>query len=87
MSDLDLIAQIDKKIQQLPSNALPEVENYVCFLLEKYQRITSRTVRKSAEEITEADIDAVCGIYRAERSVTLEQMEAAIVQGAWRGCD
>lgn len=39
MSDLDLIAQIDKKIQQLPSQVLPELDNYVSFLLQKYSDI------------------------------------------------
>jgi hypothetical protein len=87
MSDLDIIAQIDEKIQQLPSGILPEVNDYISFLLQKYQRIPVRKIRKSAEEITEADIDAVCGIYRAERSVSLEQMEEAIVQGALHGRD
>ncbi|OUD12089.1 hypothetical protein [Thioflexithrix psekupsensis] len=36
MSDLDLIAQIDKKIQQLPSEAAIQVNEYVDSLLQTY---------------------------------------------------
>jgi|JFJP01.1.fsa_nt_gi hypothetical protein len=83
MSDLEIIAQIDEKIHQLPAEVLAEVDDYVSFLLQKYH---VKKIRKSVAEITDADIDAVCGVYRAERSVSLEQMEAAIMQGALDGC-
>ena len=84
MSDLDIIAQIDEKIHQLPVEFLSEVDNYVSFLLHKYRDVPFKKTRKSADEITDADIDAVCGVYQAERTVSLEQMECAIIQGGSR---
>jgi len=77
MSDLDIIAQIDEKIHQLPVEFLSEVDDYVSFLLHKYRDVPIQKTRKSADEITDVDINAVCGVYRAEQSVSLEQREKA----------
>lgn len=35
--------------------------------------------------ISEVEIEAVCGLYQADCTVSLEQMEEAIVQGALNG--
>jgi len=37
MTDLELIAQLEGKIQQLPPQMAVEVNDYVDFLLQKYQ--------------------------------------------------
>ena len=37
MTDLDLIAQLEGKIQQLPPQIAIEINDYVDFLLQKYQ--------------------------------------------------
>ena len=86
MSDLDIIVQIGEKVHQLPAEVLTEVDDYVSFLLHKCRDVPIKKTRKSADEITNADINAVCGVYQAERTVSLEQMECAIIQGALDGC-
>ncbi len=49
MSDLDLIAQIDEKIHQLPDEILSEVNDYVSSLLQEYQN-TVPSVKKRSEQ-------------------------------------
>jgi hypothetical protein len=49
MSDLDIIAQIDEKIHQLPVEFLSEVDDYVNFLLQEY-RDTSQIAKKRSEQ-------------------------------------
>jgi|JFJP01.1.fsa_nt_gi hypothetical protein len=49
MSDLDIIAQIDEKIHQLPVEFLSKVDDYVNSLLQEY-RDTSQVVKKRSEQ-------------------------------------
>jgi len=49
MNDLDLMAQIDEKIHQLPIELLPEVDDYINFLLQEY-RSASKTAKKRSEQ-------------------------------------
>ena len=49
MSDLDIIAQIDEKIHQLPVELLPEIDDYVNSLLQEYQN-TVPSVKKRSEQ-------------------------------------
>ncbi|MEZ5671033.1 MAG: hypothetical protein R3E08_01075 [Thiotrichaceae bacterium] len=57
MNDLNLIAQIDEKIQQLPVEILPQVNDYINFLLQKYQHPTIM-IRKSVVEFRDVDREA-----------------------------
>ncbi len=50
MSDLDLIAQIDEKIHQLPVEILPQVNDYIHFLLQKYRHSPTDTDREAAKQ-------------------------------------
>jgi len=42
-------------------------------------------VSRSQPAISDAEIEAVCGLYQADCAVSLEQMEEAIMQGAING--
>lgn len=42
-------------------------------------------VSRNQPAISDAEIEAVCGLYQADYAVSLEQMEEAIMQGAMNG--
>jgi|GEM_PF-2992545 hypothetical protein len=46
MTDLDIIAQLERKIQQLPPQLVTETDDYVDFLLQKY-RLAEDAPKKS----------------------------------------
>jgi hypothetical protein len=85
---------IQNKINQLPLNLLAELEDYVDFLLQKHQKVQLKNrlqsspkslTLKSKQQISQTDIEAVCGLYQANHSVSLEEMENAIAEGAIHG--
>lgn len=65
MSDLDLIAQIDKKIQQLPLEAAIQVNQYVDSLLQTYRK-QSETQLDSLDEWTKSLVGLIPENTQAE---------------------
>jgi hypothetical protein len=51
MSDLDIIAQIDEKIHQLPVEFLSEVDDYVNSLLQEYRNSSQSTKKRSEQPL------------------------------------
>jgi hypothetical protein len=85
-NDLDTIVQLEEKIHQLPPHLVADVDDFISFLLKKHS-IVSRSQQtpvyyqvKSVSlgvkmEISDAEIEAVCGLYQADCTVSLEKME------------
>jgi hypothetical protein len=64
MSDLDIIAQIDEKIHRLPSQVLPELDDYVSFLLQKHSDIEQSVSLEQREKAKQflAQLRLTCAV-------------------------
>jgi len=85
---------IHNKINLLPLNLLAEVEDYVDFLLQKHQKVQlsnrleispDSLTLEPRQQISQTDIEAVCGLYQSNHSISLKEMEKAIAEGAIHG--
>ena len=76
------VLSIQQKINRLPPELLTEVDKLLDSLLAQYM---SNEAKAQADMISDEEIDAACGLYKADRSVSLEEMEQAIIEGALNG--
>lgn len=67
---------IQQKINRLPPDLLIEVDKLLDTLLSQCAKTNT---------ISNEEIEAVCGLYQAKHSVSLKQIEQAIIQGALDG--
>lgn len=84
MTDLDLITQLEGKIQQLPPQIAIEVNDYVDFLLQKYQTglssLTSDETWKIALQRQQDILQQIDFTWDDEDSHAIEQVQAEMKQ-------
>ena len=61
--------------QRLPENLQKEVLDFICFLEARY---SFKSIIQNKNELTDEEIEQVCGILQAPHGITLEQMDEAI---------
>jgi len=84
MTDLELIAQLEGKIQQLPPQMAIEVNDYVDFLLQKYRTgsssLTPDELWNIALQRQQAILQQVDFTWDDEDSRAIEQAQAEMKQ-------
>ncbi len=72
------IQEINHQCQRLPENLQKEVLDVIYFLESRY---SINSVIRTESLLSDAEIEQACGILKAPRGVSLEDIEAAIKQG------
>lgn len=72
--------EITTHSQKLPENLQKEVLDFICFLETRY---ATKPKAQDSNELTDEEVEKVCGILNAPIGITLEQMDEAIkIRGA-----
>ena len=71
------LEKIEEHSRGLPESLQKEVLDFACFLEARYLRDRSQH-DSFRTPISDQDIEQACGVLKASRGVTLEEMDAAI---------
>jgi hypothetical protein len=72
------IKEINHQCQRLPENLQKEVLDFIYFLESRY---SINNAIRTVSSLSDAEIEQACGILKAPRGVSLEDIETAIKQG------
>ncbi|MFZ4704021.1 MAG: DUF2281 domain-containing protein [Candidatus Methylumidiphilus sp.] len=71
------IQEINNQCQRLPEDLQKQVLDFVCFLESRY---FAKGSKQSDKSLSDTELIQACGILKAPRGVSLEEMETAIKQ-------
>jgi len=83
MIDLDIVAQLDAKIQQLPPQFIAELNDYIDFLLQKCQIDSTDIVNESLKytlQKQQAILGSVDAAWNESDENTVEQVQRDLNQ-------
>lgn len=70
------LAQIEAHSRRLPESLQKEVLDFVCFLESRYLEDQGR----HRKPIRDEEVEQACGVLKATRGVTIEEMDTVIRQ-------